>query len=119
MTLWGVLLHLQRPPLAELRADEDIEFGHALRLHRLGVPLDLLAREDGEVAEQDRLGERAGVVGEVGHRVGAAVDCIDELGEVAGRLDELETLRLRDVAEQFVARPVVAGGVERPLVADE
>src|SRR4051812_42291692 len=57
----------QHPPLAVLAADERVRLRGVAGLHAFGVPLQLLARAVGHVAEVVGLGQPAGVL-EVGER---------------------------------------------------
>src|SRR3954469_19678066 len=63
---------LQLPSRAVLRFDERVGVGKAFGLHVLCVPLDPLARPEGDVAEQERLREH-GRVAEVRERRRAAL----------------------------------------------
>src|SRR5437773_27641 len=68
----------QRVPIVILRVDDGAYLRCIGRLQVLGVPLDLLAvRPHGQVAQQNRLRERAGVAREVGHGWLAAPDGAD------------------------------------------
>src|SRR5204863_3850000 len=82
------------------------------------IPVDSLAgAPDGEIAEQDRLGERRGIVREVAHGRLSGLDRLNELLEVAGRLREVDFGRVGVDPEALLA--VVVRGVDRILVADD
>ena len=88
-----------------------------LEIHR--IPFDAAALPDGQVAEQDRLGERAGVVGEVRHRRLLRVAHGDEpflFVAGAARVVDVELLHVADDLNALLG--VVAGRVHRGLVAD-
>ena len=85
-----------------------------LASHSTFVPVS----PDGQVAQQDRLGQRSGVVREVRHRRLATLDRVDPFLEVTGRLLVLQVLRHFDAdGEHLVA--VVALAEQGTLFADE
>src|SRR6516162_6970123 len=90
---------VDREALAVVAAEVLVGVGVVLDLEVLGVPLDGAADAQGDDAEQDGLGEPAGVV-EVGHGPGRLIrgDRLDELAEVAGRAGEAR-LGLLEVLE--------------------
>ena len=75
---------LQYPSGAVITMDEEIVDGPVRGTHSGAVPLDLSADAERDVAQQNQLGERAGVV-EAGPGGLSGLAGLDPLGMVAGR----------------------------------
>src|SRR5262245_20149087 len=91
---------LQDPSRTVRAPDDGVYFRRVQGPQVFGVPFDLLplglgalAGPDGQVPEQDRLGEGAGVVREVRDGLGASLDRGDPFLEMAWRLHKLDRRR--------------------------
>src|SRR6185295_17959623 len=102
---------LETPALAVLLAEVTVGLGTALRLHRRGVPVELLAGLVGDVPQQHRLRQRPGVIEIAERTLARALDRGHPLLVVAERLRDrrirplvLLVVRLRQQLVRAVVR---------------
>ena len=93
--------------------DEEIEPFDVLDFHVGGIPLDLLAGPDGQVADEHGFGQGAGVVGEVRHGLLAGLDGADPFFEMTGRMGELHLDGLGTVEELIVEEDALVADGQR------
>src|SRR5262245_8885224 len=118
-------LELQNPSRTVGALDDGVYFRRVQGAQVFGVPFDLLplgpgalAGPDGEVPEQDRLGEGAGVIREVRDDLWASLDRRDPFLEMAWRFHNLDRRRFCATG-QIKLVTVVAMRVQRILLSDD